>query len=328
MYIQTKKVIILFIFLITIIIGLVYKGQEKDINVINNLLISSDSDLKENNFSKKTLDSLNSLNINKENGKKKEINNSFITVKETTSFTSVISNQGKDKDNIIIIGQKYDKYISKVVEQYPTTKFILIESKFNAVEENVVTININWERLFKTIISNLKLSDGTTLVYILNNNEYEKEVMQKFQSQVSLDGRYQMKVLYSDSTNISEELDKEYKDYKNTQYFCFNYKIQNQIIKELVSLQTENVYEVQKEQNKNSDDKTELNYLKIEYTGLYIPNLYGEYDYTLDGNIEKRNIIKELYDIDLITTLEKIMTGDSKKETINLEKINTNTEEI
>lgn len=354
MYIQTKKAIVLMIFLLSIILVLSYKLHLTQSNVLNCLLISDKANITDDSGIKLIWQQMEALKSEPTIFQEyTDVSNNYLQINDENKFNTLINDAVQDKDVIVIVGEKYNKYLLKAAEDNPRVKFILIENSQTLQAENLYKININWEEIFQKVKSDmeseLEKSDSkvkTNLVYIYTDSEYQQKLIGMLRNVFADSKTIQLVFLESNENKLATDLDTSF-EYGNTYYFSTDLLLQRQIVDKLVQLQRENIdlvneSQVIEENNSSSDSsssETESNstdsktkssdsedlkadnveFKKIKYYGNdpgYEET--GNYDNTLNTVVSKENIFKFEFEFDFKKDLMKVILEEKPSSNYNL----------
>ncbi len=336
MYVQLKKVIIVFIFLFSIIGLLTFQNYQLKGTFYNVLLVSPEDDTTSESLTKIVWDQVSNLNVDEDITKYyTNINYKYLEVKNPQDLKRNLENQNGINDMIIIIGDTYNEYLKDYIDSHPTSKVVLIENTSKISGESVYKINIDWEELFlnardylnkeiKELKKDNKLGKEEKLKVVYFLSDIEDEKYKTFNKMVQ-DLDVELIPIDITDSNLLKNIEQKYKDGIN--YFInFNFNLQTDITKQLVSLQKENItklYDYQNSKKDNQEEKTleKVEYKAISYLSVYSPNLsIGEYDYALADEGYTRNIIVNDVNLNYYDILKSIIINKDYKKNTTLNK--------
>ncbi len=367
MLIQLKKAIIVFIFLITIIILLLFENYSLKGEFYNILLVSPTSDITAESLTKIVFDDIKDLNNYPEaNSYYTSINSSHLEIPSSKSFKKKITEKINSNDMIVIVGELYNDNLEDVINVNLDKTFVLIENDIDIKKENVYKINFAWssvgdklENYFTEEVKKADLKDGEKLnvVYFTNGNEKSSK-FNKVNEKLK-DVNINLTPIDTTLENYNTVIDKYYE--AEILYFInLNFENQTNIIKHLVRLQKDNVYEYYEYENNKEETQTndesqsdledgddestedeevgdenkedeEPKFKGIKYLTVYNEDpAIGEYDYITNNYNTTRNIIINSFSYDLTPIFYEMIYNEegpknfiinTKNENLEIKKI-------
>lgn len=328
MYVQLKKVVIVFIFLISIIALLGFQNYQLKGTFYNILLVSSEDDTTTESLTKEVWDQVANLNVDEDITKYyTNINYKYLEVKNPQDLKRNLENQNGVNDMTIIIGDDYNDYLQDFIDTHPTSKIILIENNSNLSGENVFKINIDWDEIFLSVHDYLKKEidksdkkEKVKVVYLLDDiNDPKYKDFSKYVDDLNLE----LVPMEINNSNFTKDISSQYED--GTQYFInFDFNSQTDITNTLVNLQKENItklYDYEENKKDSKEDLEEVKYKPISYMTVYTPNIsLGEYDYALDDEGYTKNIIVDEINLGYYDVLKSIIIEENPKKNVVLNK--------
>lgn len=333
MYVQLKKVVIIFIFLISIIFLLAFQNYQLKGTFYNILVVSNQEETSTESLTKVLWEQIEDLNTDEDILKYyTNINYRYLEVKNPQDLIRNLNEQSSSNDLIVIIGDSYNKYLPRFIEENPSKKIVLVESNSEIKGENVYKISLDWESIY------FKVSEYIEYQYeqAIKNKSINKEDKLKvvYFKESKEDIKYEdFKEIISENIDLIpieinqsvNDLNKEIKDYYNSginNFINLNFEKQSDITKTLVSLQKDNINGVYN-YNKNKEENDEVIYQKIKYLNIYnYNNSLGEYDYVINDESTTKNIIVTDNEIDYFNGIKKIILNEDYKKNIIISEEN------
>lgn len=349
MYIQTKKAVILIIFLLSVIFFMGYKIQLNQTNVLSTILISNEANITDASGTKEVWDAVGELKIQPEIFQNyTDVSRTYLQINNAKKFETLIGDNIADKDVVIIVGDTYNDALKNTLIEYPRTKFILIESQYSGTERNLYKVGIKWLGLFKDIEDEIKKTIKTVnkkekpvvLTYVYEDNSYNQTTTKLLEAVFKDNQDIKINRLPTTLKKIEKDLTESY-EVGNKYYLSTDLRLQKVIINKLVSLQRTNIKQVndykdekirQEKQKKESsfnseselkDDSKEKEqaptYKQVHYFGLDSAYLQiGTFDNSIDSVIVQDNVAKIIYDLKFQDVFVEILTKEKPKKEYDL----------
>lgn len=352
MHIQTKKVTIICIFLISIIFMLLIENYNLKAETYNILVVSDKDDISKEGLTKNLWEDMTTSYSSSSSKVSKNINYKYLEVKKKETFKSTIKGNILKNDLLIIMGNQYNEEAIELMNEYPNSKFLFIESDVSIKSPNGYKINIDWQTIYNIIynylngeISHLRYQKELKENEILNVWFLEDDNKERYYDLKKKLSDLNVKLINVKPENIKQE--KALEEYNKSKYmYIINLNFDNQVdlIKQIVKMQKNNVYSYHQQftnkepvqykatnKGENLENETKANdsdsnlkeekevvpieYIPIHYIGTYEGDvLLGEYDRVLeDGSVIEKNILEYNFEIDYKKYLDDIIFD--KKDT-------------
>lgn len=274
MYLQTKKVVIIYIVTIitaaSIINTLYDKTQDTimQISIVTSEELSYKTSFAQNIYGEFSVEGLADEDINR-------YGSSLFQLPENSQaqFSSIVSSS----QMIIVIGDSFNDILPKSISENPQKQFVLVENSQDIKGENVESINIDYDQVYEDI-NRVSTKENKALVIVCN--AYSDLALNKYY-QSNINSNVNVKLLAVDNTTDIVELKQKITEQLNngfTNVYSLN-PYNNQTVVEAVSefnnkqassLLSEIASENESEITSQTSDKeaSEIKDAKLKYMSL------------------------------------------------------------
>lgn len=199
MYIQTKKVVIIFIVTVISFSSIIYNLYQQ-LLIADKLaiaIISSEELSFNNSYAQKIFYEI-SFEMNDEDVNE-SINSNIFQVSSDRDLQ--LKNAIESNDTNIIYGDNFNQYLVDLIELYPDKQFILIDNSITYDYANVYQINLDYTELFDAI-NRVSTIDSPSLVIL--SNEYSTLGYDTYlQSSIATNTNVKLQVVSNSSDNVA-----------------------------------------------------------------------------------------------------------------------------
>lgn len=308
MYLQTKKVVIIYIVTIitfvSIVSSLYDQTQDKltQISVISSEEFSYKVSFAQNIYSELAINAESSSNISTYASSLYQL---------TSNSTAQLNNIVSSSQLLIIVGDGFNQNIEELITENPEKQFVMVENSMEFKQDNVYQINIDYNQIFSAIdrVSN---EDEQSLVILsdefskLSENEY-------YASSIANNTNVRLEVISNTTDNVAikQQINKDLNNGFVNVYNLSPYN--NSSLLEIINTYNEkskqtidevDSSETTSEQAQNIDTNVQLNFLSLND---------GEY-FTQDINVKAYHydISEEINDAINATLKEKLINGSTE----------------
>lgn len=198
MYLQTKKVVVIYIVtiitFISIVSSLYDQTQDKltQISVISSEEFSYKVSFAQNIYSEFAIDAESSSNISTYASSLYQL---------TSNSTAQLNNIVSSSELLIIVGDGFNETIEDLVTENPEKQFVMIENSMEFDQDNVYQINIDYEEVFSAIdrVSN---EDEQSLV-ILSDEFSKLSENQYYSNSIANNPNVRLEVISNTTDNVA-----------------------------------------------------------------------------------------------------------------------------
>lgn len=207
MYVQTKKVVIIFI--VTIItfasvINILYDDAQDtvpQISVVSSEELSYKVSFAQNVFNEFSIEGDDSTELAMYGASIYQIDQ-----KSNAQLTSIV----KGSDTIIIIGDTFNDHLKQLISENPTKQFVLVENSGIYDYNNVYQLNIDYNMVYDSIN---KVAKNKKSVVVISDEISALAETKYYDNEIATNGNIKLEVV-SDATNVDGLKDALNKDFE------------------------------------------------------------------------------------------------------------------
>lgn len=261
-YVQTKKAVIIIIFLLTVIGALVYDeyiGNDSNLKI---LLVSPADNIVDYSLTKNVWDEVEGIDSSELSPLYSSKTTEYVEVQNATDLLGRRIGKVGSKDLVILIGNTYNDVVPELASRNHNTKFVLVESDLDNGRlgmDNVYKMNIDWRSYFEKILSDVASSKQDRIAYLIGSSEEDQTRYEKIVEVQKDNDRFEnieIEPIYMKGNSYKEDVTNLYNDGVND-FVSTEFDRQQELLNFLIALQKDNVYKV----NKQTE---ELNSLELQ----------------------------------------------------------------
>ncbi len=296
MYLQTKKVVIIFIVMIISFMSVITNLYDQAYNQNLNISIISSEELAFNNsYAQNIYSDINTI-INEKDASGQHFNLNIYQINESSIQ---LENIVKSSDVNIIIGDSFNNSIVDIVNREKDKQFILVENSLSLMGQNIVTINTDYQKIFKQI--NQLTTDKQKSLVIFSNEYSNLALAEYYKSGLSSNENVQVINVEDTSDNVkvkSTILSGLKQGYTNVYSFD---PYNNQILIETMDSYTA-----------SESDDVEVNYVALNNANVELANSYNSVNsFEYGATKEVFDVIMDMEHEELVSSSKTIVLSNS-----------------
>lgn len=186
MYVQTKKVVIIFIVTIITSLSIIVSLYSNNHEQVSISVITAEELAFNNSFAQNIFNNISVSGVNGESKNKLRSVASIYQIDDDREyqFDNVVSSSNIN----VIFGDQFNAYINDALQAYPNSQFILIENSMEFTADNVFQLSIDYEQLFSYIDSNTSEENKSLLIIATEFSSlgYDKFINSKYANNTNI----------------------------------------------------------------------------------------------------------------------------------------------
>lgn len=163
MYVQTKKVVIIYIVSVITFVSIISTLYHEAQDTIPQISVISSEELSyKNSFAQSAYNEFSVVGDENSNLAMYGANIYQISQKSSAQMTNIVNGS----DTIVIVGDTFNEYLSQLINDNDTKQFVLIENSKIFDNKNVYQINLNYSNIYDRI--NRMSKDQKSVVFVSN----------------------------------------------------------------------------------------------------------------------------------------------------------------
>lgn len=208
MYVQTKKVVIIYIVTLITFASIINNLYRETQNTIPQISVVSSEELSYKISFAQSI--FNDLSVDgAEADELSMYGASIYQIAQTSS--AQLTNIVNSSNTVIIVGDSFNDYLNDLIIDNPERQFVLVENSLNYDFDNVYQINIDYESIYSAIN---RLSAHQKSVVVISSEYSEIAQGIYYQSEIATNGNVKLEIV-NDTTNVAGLKTALNKDFKN-----------------------------------------------------------------------------------------------------------------
>lgn len=205
MYVQTKKVVIIYIVTIVTFLSILssfYRDAQdavRQISVVTSEELSYKISFAQSIFNDLSIESTDSEEVSLYGASIYQISQ-----KSSAQLTNIVSGS----DTIIIVGDTFNEYLADLIEANESKQFVLVENSADFNFDNVYQLNINYKQIYDSIN---RVSNNQKSVVVLPSEFSSLAEREYYEHEIATNGNIKLEIIEdtSDVATIEDSLRKD-----------------------------------------------------------------------------------------------------------------------